>query len=220
MNFTTQTKIIGCILFIVFCGISLQSQHLPKEYQIQYFDTIVELPSNAGFFSRRTHSFKSSLYNKQYYVIIQFYELPNKITMERLDKLGIDLLKYIPNMAFIASFPKNKIRKKLKKIKIRSLYSIPPEIKIHHSLKSGVFSSSSGKDTIVDVNIHFYKGLDEEVLKNELRDFNVKKISILKTYNKFRVRILQSRLPELAQLAWVEFIEPGKPPKVKKNVEK
>lgn len=217
-----EVKHIIFILIFAFCiefttqaqnnGEQKSSSSMAEGYQIQYKDAVYSLHAKPiRLFWKRLY--RNTYFKGRYYLILQFFELPNENIKEYLDMNNIRTLYYIPNMAFIVSVPKETMTFRLRVLKTRTVSYIKPSQKIDKRLRVKPFPKwIVAENGMIDINIEYYPDIDHKIIKNELKEIGVKHIFLLKSYNKFRIRIKEKYLYDFAKLPWVMWLEPIEPP--------
>jgi hypothetical protein len=203
-------------IYLSLCLISIFSEFgfsQEEKYDIIYKDSVYKISPNFRFFLGGLRHFSGCYYKDNYYLLIQFYELPNKNIREWLDKKGMELLYYVPNMAYISKIPKDSLNSQLRKLKIRSVTCMQSMQKIDKRLITKPYPPFTMQvKGMLDINIIYYEGLNVEEMKKELRKMNINTIALLKPYHKFRIRIPEENLYDVSCIPWIMWVEPVDPP--------
>ncbi|MCC7301190.1 MAG: S8 family serine peptidase [Bacteroidia bacterium] len=78
------------------------------------------------------------IFGGNYYRYIQFQDIPDNATREKLKASGISLLLYLPNYTFMAAIRKDADLQVLRSCGVRGLYQVLPEYKMLEELAAGV----------------------------------------------------------------------------------
>ena len=112
---TFKRAVCSILIFFVFNSV-LHGQ----DYQLKLQFKEIHLSQNIRSIRPNDSVFIKSRFNDKYYVVLQFREMPTNAEKDKLKSYGIELLDYIPNLAFTArlnslttlgKFKKNKILK-------------------------------------------------------------------------------------------------------------
>ena len=159
---------------------------------------------NTGEVNLRTSSFHSKSF-----VIIQFEGIPGEEERKQLKSAGITLLDYIPNYAYTATVTGSFNAKVLSTNKARAIISLSAEQKMQPALANGKFPAHATKTAgTIDVWISFPRSFSFKEIQTGLKDENFTIISDLyKNYQVVSLRIPVTRLKELAQLPFVQYVQ-------------
>ncbi|HEV8270860.1 MAG TPA: S8 family serine peptidase, partial [Chitinophagaceae bacterium] len=149
--------------------------------------------------------------NGKSFAVLQFEQLPSETKKQELAASGIQLLEYIPGNAFTICVTKNIDHTILQNAGARSILELSPTQKMHPAMAKGIFPSWAIRTPgMVDVWVSFPKTVSFDEMKNLLWE---KKIEITSTqYSNYQViglRIVRSRLNEVASFPFIEYIEPA-----------
>lgn len=142
-------------------------------------------------------------------VVIQFENLPSEEEKRRLKEDGIQLLDYIPDRAYSAMITREVSLTALRKFKTRTVLELKAEQKMSLDLVAGSFPVHAIKEHgSLDVWISYPRSLSYPEVLSELVSNNYKVISDLhKEYRILELRIPFSKLRELAEMAFVEYVQ-------------
>lgn len=152
---------------------------------------------------------RTSSFNSKSFVIIQFEKIPDEEERTQLKNAGITLLDYIPNYAYTATVTGSLNTKVLSANKARAVISLSAEQKMQPGLAHGKFPAHATKTTgTIDVWISFPRSFSFEEIQIGLKSENFTIISDLyKNYQVVSLRIPVTRLKELAQLPFVQYVQ-------------
>lgn len=189
---------ILCLLFT-----SLMAQNDMRDYTLllktrKYIpEACAQLPEAT------TKSLEQKVFNGRYYAILQFYDIPNSNQRTDIKTMGIELLKYIPNFAYIAAVPPTVSESGLESVGVRAINLLRAEDKVAPQLLEAEQKSAKSSEVL----IHLYQYNDAPQVKTSLA---AKGISVEgKNEGKhIQVRLSFKQIEEVAQLPFVQYIEP------------
>ena len=168
--------------------------------------------ANAQKISSSTDVLTKSLFDGKHYATIQFYSLPNESQKKQLRSAGIELIDYIPNMAYTVAINKGVTASKLRSLNVRSIFKFTPTQKTVPALLAGKFPAHAVKTPgFVDVNVITYEKLSYQKIQAAFAALKTTVLEDAPTFRRFTVRLPQSKVKQLVALAfvqWVEFIDP------------
>ena len=185
-----------------------------QNYRLYLRNGIIEPPSNLLEGSAGPMLRKNSVSGIKRLVILQFYDIPQQQSVERLRNAGMELLDYIPDNAYTATVSGEPDIAVLRSVNARSILELTPAQKIHPALKGPAFPEHAVKvPGKVDVCISYPRSADLKEVKADLQRNNIETISeSLAAYQMLEVRVEQNRLEELAALPWLQYIEAVRAP--------
>ncbi len=204
------TRIARLFLFLFFPGILFAQQK--NDYSINLHSGKFIPTENSTSLSKKSPTFKKSLFGDVYYVTIQFNELPGQSTKEKLSEAGIQLFDYIPNYAYTASIPENIELNSLSLFNIRSIFQFTSEQKTVPALLKGEIPAHAIRNlNYVDINVITYNKINAAKIKAELTLLDATILEDAQVFKRFTIRIAKNKLTKLVALPfvqWVEFIAP------------
>lgn len=157
--------------------------------------------------SEESYSFsETELFDKKYFRLIQFYELPSDKDIIEFSKKGLELTDYLPGQLYFAvideSFDIYSIQ-----TKIRSIFPVDYRFKVDNQL----FKKLEDASTFFEnekrvVNLYYYNHLSESNIKVELERLG---FSIVETRNDVRqINLYENgeNLRKLLKLPFIQFI--------------
>mgnify|MGYP002348288180 FL=1 len=93
----------AALLFSIFLISSMAFAQQQQDYGLLLKNGTLKIDENGQEFFRNFNVSESEIYNNRFYRIIQFYSIPDASTRKKLEDIGIQLLDYIPNLAYFAS---------------------------------------------------------------------------------------------------------------------
>ena len=204
------TRISRLFLLVFFPGILFAQQK--NDYTINLHSGKFIPTENSTSLSKKSATFKKSLFGDVYYVTIQFNELPDQSTKEKLSEAGIQLFDYIPNYAYTSSIPENIELNSLSIFNIRSIFQFTPEQKTVPALLKGEIPAHAIRNlNYVDINVITYNNINAAKINAELAKLDAILLEDAQVFKRFTIRIAKNKLTKLVALPfvqWVEFIDP------------
>ncbi len=175
--------------------LKLKNNHFTPENNLEEYISSVQLG-------------KRDLVQDKYYKIIQFEEMPSNKERQALKDSGIELLSYIPNKAYVASFPVGFNPDLLKSLSIRYIHNLDPKLKLSDKIQARDIPSYAkvGRDHIEVLMMYPEDMEHEEVLELaeadgiEVRDHNGEN-------NFFSAYIAEEAIDMIGDLPYVLYVE-------------
>jgi PKD repeat protein len=147
-------------MLLSFCSILVIAQnkqdatlHLSYSQSVEHDDYLV---------NSRTYHLDEIVDNKVYR-ILQFDQIPGKYEKNQISKLGIELLDYIPENAYLAAIPIGSLND-LEKEDQASVYAFSPQIKLHQDAYLNL-ETASEKYVQHHFFLRFYKNLNTQKIQ-------------------------------------------------------
>ena len=212
-NFIAMYKRIAFLLsvfLIMACDDSFSQ--LAKKYAIKLQSRSFVPPAN-GKQAFRKSSFSKTLFDHRFYMVIQFYDLPNEEEMKRLTSKGVHLYDYLPQFAYTVSLPEDIDSRIFASFPIRSLFYLNANDKMSIALKTGKFPEWAIKQTgTVELNVLLYESFNLSQIQSSFTPLQANIIHYTSIHKSIRVQIPQQHIFRLAQLPFVQWVEPIDPP--------
>lgn len=116
----------------------------------------------------KKENIQAALFNKQYFVVLQFGILPNKQVKQNLLKAGIVLDDYIPDNAYLATIKEDFIFETAGQFGITSINMLPPAYKISKQLLN--YLPENKKQQIVAVAINYVATVHKNIVQTQLQN--------------------------------------------------
>ena len=200
--------------FIFFTG-SLFAQE-KNDYNILLQSGKFIPEENVNTLTKSSAVFQQSLFNNKHYLTIQFRSLPNDAAKAKMTASGIQLIDYIPNLAFTASIPANVSLDKLGSFNIRSIFQFNSVQKTNAAILNGEVPAYAIKQPgYADINVLTYEKMNRADVTAAFNHIGAVIIVEKNIFRTFTIRIANqniNRIAELAFVQWVEFIDPPNQP--------
>lgn len=176
-----------------------------SEYTFTLGSKTITPEANLKQFFNSKADYKDNLYEKEYFVVVQFYKAPTKTQINTIRR-HITLIHEVNSNTYIASFSSKISKKRLKKLKVRAVVALSKEMKLEKDLTK-VFE----KEEQTKVNIVVSKAINKEFVTNQLKELNVPYVMEMfrELNNKHMVKANIKQLEALAKLPWIVQIEAG-----------
>ena len=155
--------IFFCFLFLPVC-VSAQSSLKPLKFHNGNF-----YPANnisKGVFSKT--EIQPALFDKKYFVVISFDNLPGEEMKKQLASRGVKLLQYIPSNAYIAILDEKYNFSSIKNFRVNGINILPAKFKIDKSISG---SSDLKSDPSSLIAISYYNDVDRKVAEENVAKF-------------------------------------------------
>ncbi|MEZ5082843.1 MAG: S8 family serine peptidase [Bacteroidales bacterium] len=207
---TFRSAIVLAMLTFYFSIAIAQNQH--NNYDLLLKIGNVNLTENVDNY---VQSFDQSLQkpvNGKIYKIIQFYQIPTREIKDEIESLGIELIDYLPNYAFVVSLPVSFDFSQIADFSIRSISDILPEYKqdpyiLDKNYPEWALRGNNQMDIIITYfnNIPYFKVASEisNYVIDIIQDDEISKSQI--------VRVDINSLESIIELPFVQFVEPVYP---------
>ncbi len=161
-------------------------------------------------------TFSKSLYQDKYYVVIQFFSLPDEAMKTRLKSAGIELLDYIPNLAYTASVKSDVDLSLLKYPMLRSIFRFNESQKtITAVLTKSVPLHAMKIMGYAEISVLTYEKMTADKVRASFDQLGAVILSSTPVFRTFTIRVPQENLVQVVALPfvqWVEFIDPPNQP--------
>lgn len=146
------------------------------------------------------------------YRYVQFYQIPDNTVKATMEQNGIRFLYYIPNRTFLVSMPVQLKREILRKFRVRSIEQPAPEQKTSSRLTTESLPEWAVRGDQILLNIQYYGDLTQVWVSAQLvsRGYRIEKA--FPSTEQLTVAVPIAKIPELAALPYVNYIEPIDPP--------
>ncbi len=163
---------------------------------------------NVNTVSKKAQAFSKSLFKGTHYVVLQFNALPNEKQKAALKSANINLIDYLPNLAYTATIPASADVAALKDFNIRSVFQLASLQKTTQDVWSKKVPLYAVKQKgYADVSILLYENLSADKIMASLKNLNATILSNVAVFKMYDIRIPQSNLKKLVELPYVQWVE-------------
>ncbi|MFK8008361.1 MAG: S8 family serine peptidase [Saprospiraceae bacterium] len=188
--------------FLFFANLSAQ-----QDYQILFSSGTITPTENIRDFAKNAVINANENYDGYYYRMIQFYDIPTDAQHEAIQQNGIELLEYLPRLAYIAAIPNNLDPQKLINLNVRAVLEIAPDFKIATNLQQSYFEDWALRGDRVAVQIEYYKNIKQRDLLLHLKADGIE-VEMANGYNNFlQANIEKDKIQEIAALPYISYLE-------------
>jgi len=158
------------------------------------------------FFDNRSN-YSSALYNGNYYVLMQFSEIPNISRLQQLKANNIVLDQYIPNKAYLASIPNSVTKAFLQSMKVRSI------MKVKTTWKKGFNTNEIPTHALnaagsADLILRYHKKADFDEVTFEIANLGGEFLLFDQVNHQIRIRIAIDKIETLITSPLINWVEP------------
>ena len=165
-----------------------------------------------AFISTATLS-KKDIVAEKYYRLIQFNAIPTLAEIKSMKKMGIELLTYIPNKAYIASLPTTLNPDKLRSINVRHISETPLIMRISEQLRTADIPEWAKKNNgQIEISLTYYKDLNQEDVLELCRQDGISPMEFNGVNNQIIAWIPESLISRLGDLPYVSRVDFGPEP--------
>jgi len=177
------------------------------------FKTGVIVPeANTEVFLSSWSSSNESLFDGQFFKVIQFYEIPSGDVKNLLREAGVTLLGYLPRNAYFAAFNQDFNAGMLTGAGIRSIWTIDVDCKLSPDLYEGnIPDHAILEDGTVNVLVNYYSNLDPDQVVGALQGQGLTVIQRDDFGHYINAAVSQNEIRAIAALPFVVFMEPVYP---------
>lgn len=202
-------KTIYPIIILVFSFFMSFSQ---KEVRIGNYRFIPEQNANR-LANSKSGLDASSLFENQYYVLVQLKEIPTAKERSSLKAKGVFLHDYLGANAYFATFDKGNLSEQLKGSKITSIIPVRAEWKLAPSIVENKIPAYAKTDNnLIKVIVSFYPSIKLTPLKELFVSMGIKISHVDDLFGSIHLELSESQLFEVAKLTHIKSINLAKAP--------
>ncbi|UTW62628.1 S8 family serine peptidase [bacterium SCSIO 12741] len=198
----TGFKFLQVVLVTLLCSTVTYAQ---QNYTLS-FKSLELTPEVSSDFNKDLASLDR--YQGKRYGIIQFLSIPNQEVQLTLEQRGIQLLEYMPNLAYFVAVDDQAIEQDWSGLGIRSVLELPYVAKLQPELVQLPYPEHALEDGLLMINIKLHEGINPahvvaniEYLAGSVEKVN-EKAGLLRAY------LPPQNLRNLGELAAIQYIEP------------
>ncbi|MFP4471793.1 MAG: S8 family serine peptidase [Bacteroidales bacterium] len=157
------TQILLLALAVISLGLSPAGAQKKADYQLHFKNLQYEPAPNLQHFVENFTTREQSLFDGQFYKIIQFYEIPDEQAKSQLKAAGITLLDYIPQRAYFAAISADFDAGVLSRSQVRSIVDVDRSIKLAPMLFEESYPDYALRgDGKIELLVNYYPGIEPE----------------------------------------------------------
>ena len=151
-------------------------------------------------------------FESNYYVVLQFNQLPTESAKKTMQDAGIKLVEYIPNLCFTAVLNDNFNIQTLVQNNVRSVFQMSVAQKAATELiNNNIPEHAIKQNGFVDVNVILYHDIAANKIESALQKMNINVISFAPRFRTMVLRTALSQLQNLIEQPFIQWAEPIEP---------
>ena len=175
--------------------------------------------ANLKTISKQNELFTQSAFDGKYYMVVQFFSLPNQKEKDAMKAAGIHLGEYIPNFAYTAVIDQAIDIKKLRSFPIRSIFRFTDAHKTVPALLSNNVPSHAVKVAgYADLTVITYELIPAIKFSTLLTGLGATIVEDMPAFRSFIIRVPLSNLRKIVSLPVVQLVEFIDPPNQLENL--
>ena len=201
------------LLVSLFCVFQVSAQESSNDYKL-YFRTGEVVPeANADEYISSFNLGDESLFQNQFFKIIQFYQVPNQPARQALENAGVTLLNYLPKNAYFAALQPDFDANVLAGMDIRSITTVDVDYKLSQNIYEGnIPDHAILENGDISVVINYYPNLDPDQVVSALCMARGLPVITRNDFGKFiNVIVSTDEIRAIAELPFVIFMGPVDP---------
>lgn len=210
-NRGVQSRIFLWVIVIISFSGSLFAQH-----ELKLMQSTLEIPENKETLSSFIGTDQPDRVEGRYYRLVSFSEPLTQEWQDKLNKSGYALLQYVPDLNYILSIEPGSDAGLLEQAGAIHAMPLDASIKAHPDLLAGVFPEWALPDNDrIDLLISFYDDITLGTIDQVLAIHDLTNIPGYNFDNLRTIRVLRSRIKEVAAIpavSWVAAIGPPDEP--------
>ncbi len=206
------------ILLLVLIPAFLNAQDA-NDYNLLLRSGKIVPEENIRLINKNSKEFQNGLFADNYYLTLQFYKIPDKLTREKISDLGINLLDYIPHNAYTASIPADFDLASFKLLSLRSVVLFTSDQKMPKGFEeNSIPSHAILVPGYADVNMISYEKMEAGKIFTSLKNIHAIILEDNQLFRSFKLRIPINEIKSLAALPFVQWVEPIEAPDQAENL--
>ncbi|WP_338238879.1 S8 family serine peptidase [Persicobacter diffluens] len=206
MSFLKSKVLMLAMLLIM--GASAWGQTTFEGEQVLFNGGTIALPENAQHFFELQKKGRSGA--ETYYVILQFYQLPNQQMREELKNQGLVLNEYLGNNAYITAVSAVPSRSAEKRI--RSVISLNEVQKLNPALLEAELPRHAlAGNNKIKLELLYFSDVDRSQIQSDLQQLGAERIHFSTYFNRISCQLNISNLQKLNDFFWLKYVTPLAP---------
>lgn len=178
-----------------------------QRYDLLLKNGIVPMDENAAAFAASFQLGNEDLHNSRFHLIVQFAEIPTNAEKAVLENMGVIFQEYLPNFAYVASFPLGFDLQQLTGHGVRHIMRLDDNVRMSKDIFSDAVPAWAVDGNHYDVYVVPYADVPKTTIEAELN----RKFQVIDEYEhplRSTVRIHANKLDDILALPYVRYIEP------------
>ena len=181
------------------------------DHPIRFKSVTVTQAGNISVWMLQPDPFTERALEGKFFRIIQFDRIPTPEERESLKSAGIELMDYIPELAWFASISKDYQRSAITSSAIRGIYNIVPEYKMDASLYQNRYPAHAIRNgNRIALTLGYWPLLDPGTARNEMTRAGITITSADDFGKSADIEIPVTDIETVASLPFVMFLEIGR----------
>ena len=197
-------KLIITLLFLCIISFAYSQE---KNYNLQVGVSPILLTENRS--ADRLH--KKTIFDNQYFKIVQFYEHPTRADKQKLKDSGVELISYLPHYAWLVAFNSSYDVSNLPET-VRAVIDVPLAYKLSKQLQLGNYPDHIVDGESLKLSATFFNTVSIEKIENDLNAKGFTILALGEIAHTKSILIPIEKVNEFATLPYVQYIEPILPP--------
>ncbi len=199
-------------------AISFTTVNAQTDYQLHFRNQIFTPAENAVAFAAAPGITADQVFDNQFFVIMQFYQIPSEADLQNMASNGIVLLDYIPHYGFFAAVQSNVQSSVLTSAEIRSIQGITAPIKLAPQLfENNLPEHALREDGKIELLVSYFSNLDDDKVVEALAGEGYQILQREDFGNYVHLLAGIEKIASIAALPFVIFLEPVFPVPVPDN---
>jgi PKD repeat protein len=177
-----------------------------SSHQLLLRNGTLNIAENAATFAENFQPSKAQVFQGHYALLIQFQSIPDPVAHAMIDRLGVKLLDYLPNYAYLAAVPENLSLAQLNALGVRAYMQPGRELRLSKDLFQQNYPSWAMRGEEVALNVLPYRHIATADILPALRT----RCTVVQEGHAARtvqVRIHPSKIDQLLELPFVQYVE-------------
>ena len=201
------------LTMVTFFYVSAIAQNHADKYDLLLKTGPVNLAENVDQYMISFSKTERNDVDGKIYKIFQFYDIPGKEAKKNLLNIGVEIIDYLPNYAFVVSLPAEFDFTKLSGFNLRSISDILPEYKQDpYILDKNYPDWALRENNQIDIIVTYFSNVSFQHASAEISNYINEFIQDNEIANNQIVTANISNLESIINLPFVQFVEPLYPP--------
>jgi hypothetical protein len=206
------------IAFLLLSVSILRAQYDQEAHPIYYGSATITPENNAEIFLDKYNLESESIFQDQFYKIVQFYNIPTIEMKESLRAAGITLFDYLPVNAYLASFSIAFDKEVYALASIRSIIEIENKYKLSPSLYEENYPDCAIMDDgSIKLIGSYFPNLDPYDVKQAIQSQGYTIVGQNDFAKAMNLKVQIGDIEKLAELPFIYFLEPIGPEPIPDN---
>ncbi len=208
--------LFSSIIFICFSFFGkINAQTESSSFEILFKNERAILKENFKSLKKETLFDNEEIVEGKYFRLIQFYQIPNAQVQREIKKLGIVLLQYLPNKAYLASLPTELDVEEFRKLPLRNISRIKTFWKTTENIQNRNFGEWAFDGKNVSLSVLYFKNISKNYVKNTFEKNGIHVLNSSDHFPIIKIKVPIHSVDLIGKFSFVSFVdqisEPGKP---------